>query len=251
MANPLIPATPYAKGLSKHEFQETFELHKQRLADQAALDVNFVDSGANLAANVVILPGATGQTQHKDISPDNVHVPHSWQVGALSGLDSLSVGAEDVGKLARVNATNEYYTLTESSPKTWEKFNGTPGTAAPIAQLSYTNLLTVFSLSQEYSIELGRLPVPLQTVTVSSSTTLFSRSQLVEVDSSGGNVDINLPPGTATADPWLIVIGKISSDTNRVRVYGNGSLIKTETFVDFTLPGNFFEFRRVGPKWIV
>jgi hypothetical protein len=68
----------------------------------------------------------TSDARHSRQSPTNggIHVVHSYEYVSTAARDAASYTAADIGKLARVGASNPYtfYLLTSHSPITWSSF---------------------------------------------------------------------------------------------------------------------------------
>lgn len=57
--------------------------------------------------------------QHKDISGIDIHVIHRWVVADAATRLALSVGPEDVGKIAKQETPLSFWVLTDDDPLTW------------------------------------------------------------------------------------------------------------------------------------
>lgn len=67
---------------------------------------------------------------HKNITVDNNHVSHSWVVADATTRLALSVGPEDVGKIAKQETPLSFWVLTDDDPLTWVEITGGGGSVS-------------------------------------------------------------------------------------------------------------------------
>lgn len=176
---------------------------------------------------------------HKDIPQADRHAIHAWTVADLAARDALTLVADDVGKVCKIDSNGAYHILVDHTLPTWADITGIGGGGGSGSRTELDADTTFYVATTGLDTNAGSAASPFLTLAAA-----FNHIKN-NIDAKGFAVTIQIVDGTYNSDLIdvtnlpvpVTILGNLTTPANVNLVGGANGLLSLTNCATVTMQG--------------